>query len=243
MSRRFLVSLFLLSFGLLSLIQIPMSAVTAWLSVDRYGVSLGRASGSIWNGSIKDVVWRGVRVGDVQITLKPLLLLRGQAAARVEIDNVGAVKGTINIASGLSSTISIEDTQITVLVDRMPVIVPIRGSASFTVREAIFNSQGCERLVADMQTNALTKSSTGSDWRGPILSGSAHCVDGRMVLPIEGGNESERIAVVMEIQNDGLFTIDAEVNTNNESLATMLGVVGFSMRDGAYTLSQEGRWG
>ncbi len=243
MSARFLTALFLSTFVLLSIVQVPMSAAISWMNVDRYGVSYGQVKGSIWSGSLTDVAWRGVRVGDVQITLKPLALLLGRAAARVEIENAGAVEGSLNIARGVTSTISIEDTEISVLVDDMPMILPIRGAAKFTVREAIFDAQGCKNLVADLQTDAMRQSTVGFDWRAPVLSGSAQCVDGKVVLPLEGGEGAERVSVVVEIQRNGLFTIDAEVNTEDDSLAAMLGVVGFSMSDGAYTLSQEGRWG
>ena len=98
-------------------------------------------------------------------------------------------------------------------------------------------------MDADLQTDALARPSNGLDWAGPVLSGTASCVDGAVLIPLTGREGSEAVSLAMTLQHDRTFNLRASVNTGNDALAFMLGAIGFSIKGDAYTLVQNGRWG
>lgn len=243
MKPRSLIFIFSAAFAVLSIASIPFSAAISWLGVERFGVSYERAEGSIWHGTLKGAAWRDVHLGDIDVVLKPLSLFIGRASAHVDVVNSGAVNGFANVEYALDSTVTVRDAALTVQVDQMPTLLPVDGEIALSVREAKFDERGCTYLDADLQTDALTQSPNNFDWRGPILSGTASCLDGTVVIPLDGRIDKELISVAMRVQRDRTFNIRVSVNTENGLLAALLGSAGFAANNGSYELVQSGRWG
>jgi hypothetical protein len=242
-SARGLSAIFFVAFAVFITFTLPMSVVMSWLNVERLGVSYGRAVGPVWAGTVEEVAWRGVSLGDVQISFRPSALLLGRASVRVEMDGSGALAGAAIIERGMGTLFTIRDAVLTAQADQLPVLVPVSGSVALNISEATFDTGGCRSVYADLQTDALARPPAGLEWAGPILSGTASCVDGAVTIPLTGREGSEVVSLAMTLQHDRTFNLRASVNTGNDALASMLGAIGFAIKGGTYTLVQNGRWG
>jgi hypothetical protein len=114
---------------------------------------------------------------------------------------------------------------------------------SVAVRRADFTAQGCRAAQVEVRTNALVDKPAGLNWSGPVLSGSAHCSDGALVIPLAGANGSETITASMQILPDGTFHVKINARTMDEMVISVLAAAGFVYAEGEMTLTQNGRWG
>ncbi len=243
MSARGLSAIFFAAFAVFITFTLPITVVVSWFNLERLGVSYGRAEGTVWAGSVENVAWRGVSLGDVQFAFRPSALLLGRASISVEVDGSGALAGGAIIERGMGKLFRVRDAVLTAQVDQLPVLVPVSGSVALNIIEATFDTGGCRSVDADLQTDALARPSNGLDWAGPVLSGTASCVEGAVLIPLTGREGSEAVSLAMTLQHDRTFNLRASVNTGNDALAFMLGAIGFSIKGDAYTLVQNGRWG
>jgi len=97
--------------GLVAVAVFVLATLPAGLAIarlDRFGVTADAVGGTIWSGSAQGLAARGMRIGDVQWSLRPAALLRGALAGhallvttdgRVETDFARAWSGRLRLES------------------------------------------------------------------------------------------------------------------------------------------------
>ena len=109
----------LIALGLAAVLLFALALLPAQFVAGRLaplGLEAGNVSGTVWNGRIAALAWRGVPVGELHWQAKPLALLRGQLGAhlqllrsdgRVESDLYTGIGGRIELRE-LSGELPIE---------------------------------------------------------------------------------------------------------------------------------------
>ena len=243
MNTRTLVLVFTLSMVAVGIWRIPMAAVGNWMPLDSAGVSYMRASGTIWGGDVQGLTWRGRALGDTKVALRPLSLLLGQARLRVAFDGKGALSGDGALVLGLAGRLTIENMSAQLALSDLPVILPLNGTINLRIAEATFDTKGCRRVDAEIATDTLSRQPAGLAWSGPLLSGTASCSNGNVMVTLTGDRAPDSVKVAMDIFPTGDFRVAAEARTADQDVVRVLTAAGFTFGDGAMKLEQTGRWG
>jgi len=242
MSPRVLALIFCAAFFPALLSQTPLSAMIGLFDIGKAGISYSRAEGTLWNGRLSRVAWRGRVLGDATVAVNPMTLLLARLDADVAVTGGQGAQGRGQITLWPTGSIALRDVTVDADVALLPIMLPVKGSISASVRHADFGRNGCRAVDAEVRTDALRERPAGIDWRGPVLSGRAHCRDGVLVLPIAGGEGSETIAVTMRASGDGTFNVDVDARTDDQTVKSVLSALGFTAAGDAMILAQSGHW-
>jgi hypothetical protein len=241
MSHRKLAVLFAACFALVVIATLPLSVVLAALDLPARGISYTRASGTVWNGELAGLRWRGQDLGGARLAFRPLPLLWGRLGADVELDGKGAVTGHGFVAAAIGGFV-VSGLSLEADVAALPILIPVSGRVALTIDSAKIGGDGCERVEGRVRTDALVHRPAGLAWRGPELEGPVTCESGAIVIPLTGGTPSESVAVAMTLGHDGSFGLRVEARTPDAALLSVLSAVGFVETGGVMTLTQRGRW-
>jgi general secretion pathway protein N len=242
MSSRIIAIIFSASFLAFTISSIPLSVVVAALKLEARGMTYSRAEGTLWNGHIYSLAWRGRGLGDVTLSVQPLSLLLARLDVNITFGGRGSMAGNGTVSVWPNASVALRNVSLIADVGMMPVVLPLKGSIKLGIRRADFSRSGCRAVDAEFQTNALVERPAGLDWQGPMLSGTATCKEGILMLPLTGGDGTEIVAVTMKLAGDGTFSVQAEARTLDEAVKRALSLAGFTDIDGAMTLTQNGRW-
>jgi len=241
-TRGILAAVFSLCFlGFLAL-WAPFSALVAALDLQGRGITYSRAEGSLWNGRLTGLMWRGHGLGDASVQVSPFLLLLGRLDIDIALAGRGVIAGRGHVTLWPNSSTTVRDLVLAADVTTLPVVLPLKGSVSVAVRRVEMTRHGCRSADADIHTNALVDRPAGLDWRGPVLSGAVRCAEGALIIPLAGDNGAETIAATMRLLADGSFSIQVDAHTADEAVIGVLSAIGFTHTDGRMTLMQAGRW-
>ena len=232
--------LFATVFVAVLLARAPLSAVVTLFGLAERGISYTRAEGGVWQGRIIGLSWRGRNLGDAEVSVSPLRLLLGQLRADVALNGIATGGGQVTVWP--NGSVALTDVSVVTDVAMLPVLLPLHGNVTLDVRSAAFGRTGCSAVDADVRTNALVDRPAGLAWQGPVLSGTATCRAGVLVVPLVGGAGDETVAVTMQIAGDGTFINKIAARTADEAVKGILTAVGFTAEDGAMTFTQNGRW-
>lgn len=235
-----LTILFAVCFAVTVIVTLPLSAVLRAANVEARGLSFSRASGTVWNGRIEGLRWRGHDLGAAQLAAQPWALFLGRLAADVALDGgVMAGGGSIALKPG---GVAIDDLTLSANVADLPVLLPLSGKVAIELAHADVGADGCRRIDGAVHTDALVNRPAGLAWSGPELSGPMTCSGGAVVIPLKGDTGAESIAVAMTLERDGSFGLRVEARTPNAAVVSILSAVGFVESGGVMTLTQRGRW-
>lgn len=241
MKTRTFAFLFAGCFALAVLVTLPLAFVLRTLDLPASGVSFSRASGTVWNGEVAGLSWRGNDLGGAKISFRPLSFLLGRLGATIAFDGTGIIKGAGYVAL-TPRGVFVDDLSVSADVASLPILLPLSGQISVQIAHADLRRGGCARVEGAATTDALMHRPAGLAWRGPELSGPIECRDGAIVIPLKGGAESQAVAVAMTLGADGSFGIRVEARAPDSAVASVLSAIGFVEMGGVMTLTQQGRW-
>ena len=241
MSNRLLVTVFASCLVLVVLATLPLSFVLRTLDLPAQGLSYSRVSGTVWNGEIAGLSWRGNDLGGAKIALRPLAILLARFGANVEFDGSGVVTGGGHVAVTPWGVI-VDNLSVSAEVANLPVLLPLSGQIAVDIVHADIRANGCRQIEGAAKTDALMHRPAGLAWQGPELTGPIQCRGGAVVIPLRGGAEGQAIAVAMTLGPDGSFGIRVEARATDPAVASVLSAIGFVETDGVMTLTQHGRW-
>lgn len=241
MSNRLLAMVFASCFVLVVLATLPLSFVLRTLDLPAQGLSYARASGTVWNGEVAGLSWRGNDLGAAKIALRPLAMLLGRIGANVDFDGRGVITGGGHIAL-TPWGVMIDNLSVSAEVANLPILLPLSGKISVDIAHADVRTGGCRKIEGAAKTDALMHRPAGLAWQGPELTGPIECRGGAVVIPLTGGAENQAIAVAMTLGPDGSFGIRVEARAPDSAVASVLSAIGFVETDGVMTLTQHGRW-
>ena len=240
MTKTRLAILFAAAFLLFLAATLPLGVAANLLGFEKSGLSYSKAEGTIWDGTLSGVVFQGGQLGRLDISADPLAL----AALRLRIDwalSGGRIAGRGVFERRVGAKVTLRDMVLDADLRGLATIVPVSGTLFATVEEIAFGANGCEVAEAVIETNALQKTPNEFDWVGPVLTGRPQCDGPRLVLPLEGAEGNERVAIEMWIRPDFDFGTRVTIDTENMGLRTALGIMGFEDRGGGYELVQRAR--
>jgi len=227
--------------GIVSNVPLSFAMRNAGL-VDR-GISWQQARGTIWNGQVTGLAYRGTPAGALDINASPLSLFRGAIVSDVNwIAPTGRAR--LKLAASTSS-ISLSDLGAEIDISRLDGLHDelrrIGGTLKLSNAAARLNRAGqCTRASGNAQLDLVRRLGVqyGRDW--PLLTGSPECADGLLQLPMTGdGPNGERFEITLKTLTDGRTGMDIHVERLDEQANAALSVMGFTKAGNGYTLLQE----
>lgn len=220
----------------------PLAALTALIDFERLGIAVGRTEGTVWQGRLKHVYWRNYAMGEFDVRPSFLALLKGQVSVDVAV-NDGPVQAKGTVARNIFSDVIVRDAVVSADINGLPVLLQLSGQIDADVGYVEYGRGGCVDVNAVLETDALVHGFAGLAWTGPVLTGEMRCEDGVLVLPLNGAENGQNVALQMTLKPDRTFDIRISIQTLDAALAQVLPALGFRREDNALVLVQSGRWG
>ncbi|MHB1207114.1 MAG: type II secretion system protein N, partial [Rhodospirillaceae bacterium] len=164
MSPKYLAAVFSGCLAIFLVATLPLSVALPRAQLEQRGIGYSRAEGTIWHGRIEGLRWRGYRVGDATIAVKPLMILAGRLALDADVGGAGLMRGGGRVQITPFGTLILADVSLTADVARLPVIVPLSGHVTVVVAHAEISRRGCRSAVGAIRTDALVRQPAGLPW-------------------------------------------------------------------------------
>ena len=230
-----------LAFGIMS--RAPLSFVMRNAGLVDQGISWQQARGTIWNGQVTGLGYRGQSVGALDVKSSPLSLLSGTITSDVKwVSQVGRARGKLKLSgssvnlSGLSAELDISR-----LNGIHTELRRIGGVLKLSDASARVDSTGkCLAASGAAQLDLIRRLGIqyGRDW--PMLAGAPTCNDGDLELPLAGdGPNGERFEITLRARSDGRTGMDVHVEGLDSQATAALAAMGFTNTGNGYTLRQE----
>ncbi|MGE0182192.1 MAG: type II secretion system protein N [Parvularculaceae bacterium] len=207
----------------------PASLAAAAAKAQNPLLEIGGAEGTIWRGGFSDVSHDGIYLGAVSYRLHPLALLTGRLAADATA-NGGALsaKARISLSSG-AIDISDVDARFNLAAIRRYTVFGYRyqGVASLTAERIALSKSACRAEGARLSTNALD--AIARQWSGAALplSGEASCVDGALVITLNGENADGGVKFAASISADLAYSMTFTAEPRRNEIGAALRAYGF----------------
>jgi len=231
MKLRYLLLIFGVAFLGLLAARLPLSLVLD--AVAPRPVAYARAEGTVWNGHVRGLRLRGVPLGDAELALSPLSLLRLAPGLDWRLGG-GAVTGRGWLSIGLlDRSITLAGADVAAELERLPTMVPLSGLFAATVHAVSWQGRACRQADVDLRTSALTRNPMGLDWQGPALAGKAACDNGMLTVTLAGKDAGSDITIRGTVSPELAYTLDVVLKTGDRDLRQSLAAMGYEEgRDG-----------
>lgn len=196
MSRVILLSLvFITALAAFLVIRLPLGVAMDVLGLD---IKALRAQGSVWDGVLVDAGINGVALGDVDIALSPLSLLRGEGRTMLRLQ-ANALRGDATAFKTLGGEWGIDDTSLTLELGPWFGAQGISGLAHLTIAEMRLGSKACMARGDIAITGVHYASQPLPPLNGPIL-----CENGRIIANLSSADEATVLQISLAYQAGGL---------------------------------------
>lgn len=238
--RRFLGAvLALLLLAAVALAVMPLRLAFAWWAPA--GLAAGDVSGSIWAGHAGNLSYRAAMLGDVDVALQPMALLRGEAAWRLTRGGDAPLHMTLASAMG-GDTVRIErlDGRITLSQDAaraLPVGVSV-DALNFRDFSLTYGGNGCTTASGRVQLVPQLPIAAFNLSYG--LTGEIACHDGTIILPLRGQSGMERVDV--RIAPDGHYVARLSLAADTPDMARALRALGLADGADGFGVTYRGRF-
>jgi general secretion pathway protein N len=225
------VALGVLFAGLALLMLMPLG-----VAASSFGLAARHSQGTIMSGALRDAALGRIRIGDVNVKLQPLALLKGQvqfALQRGDAPDAPGLSGSIG--SGYSSAFV---DRLTASVDGGGLIDGMDGSDVRVESLSVNFSHGRCISASGLVRLSLDDTPLGSAIKGG-LAGNAECRNGDLFLPLFSASAMERVFV--RIKGDGRYQATITVSEPSPETTTALGFAGFQPMAGGLRLTRSGR--
>jgi general secretion pathway protein N len=223
---------FLGAFAAALLATLPLRLALAGGGLAESGLAAREARGSLWWGSLEDVRWGPVPLGDFDAGLRPLQLLLGQVG--MSLDDRG-VRGTRGRVFATSSGAGISDADAFVPVGTL--LAPLPVSAFELEKVSVhFGVQGCSE--ASGLVRARVAGSVAGLVLPPTLGGAPRCEGGSLLLPLSSPSGAETIEV--RIAANGRYEAAVIVRPREAAIGQALAGAGFRRTSRGYLTTVRG---
>jgi len=217
------------------LMFLPMSMAADVASQRVPDFKFKEASGSVWDGELKQVAFGKQFIGDLKVKSDVLSLLTGKASGTLGLTRDGFT-GQANLIYGLSNgSLELKDMKLdgnTAMVPGMPAaIAKVDGKFSLQVKDLQFVAGACEAANGEVWTDALTKVKV-KGWVGPELRGPVTCEGGKLQVQAKGrAATGEDVLAILSISQHLDMEMTATVANATPAAVEALREVGFT-KDG-----------
>ena len=214
---------------------IPMRLALGVSGAADHGLSARSVSGSMWSGTLGDVRFGGLTLGDLDARVSPLALLLWRA--RIALDSRGAALPVHGAASVSRHGFGVEALNASFRTGGLfaPLPVTMLDLDSLTVR---FRDGAC--IAAEGRVRATLSGGAGGIALPSSVAGDARCDGTALLLPLssQAGTES----VSMRITGGGAYQAAIAMRPGDPAAGSKLEAAGFVAQGGLYRLSIEGRF-
>lgn len=229
-TRLALIALFALGF----LIFLPMRIALGMAGLERLGVAAREVRGTVWSGSIDQLMLGTTSLGSVHAGLSPLSLLAGRARFDVWRRNGAAddLSGALTVGVG---RIGIDDVSGAAPLGRTFAPLPL-GSFVLDDVTAYFSGDRCGHAEGRVRAQMAGQFPGLNLSQG--LSGVASCDGDALLLPLVSQSGLEKVD--LRIWRSGRYVAQMRVETTDPALGETLAKVGFAGAGGVRILKIEG---
>ena len=225
-------------FGLATLLVLLAVAPLSLVLGDRAaaaGLSAAEVSGTVWRGRLSDAAYRGLRLGDVGLGVRPLSLLAGRPRLGFKGE---AATGAARLGRGAVELIGVD------AVLPLGQLAPASGLAG-TVRMAgvLLDLRDGECRRADGQVALQDISLAGLHLPGLVLAGAPTCAGASLALPLRGQAEGVDVQADLLIGADGGYQMDMVLRTTRPEVGAALAAAGYERTLNGYQRRLVGRLG
>lgn len=221
---------------------LPMSMAADMASSRFPDFKFQEASGSVWDGKLRQVAYGSQFIGDLDVKTELLPLLGGKAAGKLGLKREGFA-GSADVAFGLGGDgLEMKNLKVegnTALVPGMPsALARTDGKFSLDVKDVTFVDSLCESATGEVWTDALTKVNIRG-WVGPELRGPVTCEGGHMQAQAGGtAVTGEDVLAILSISQHLDMELTATVSNATPAAARALGEIGFVAEGDKLVLKQ-----
>ena len=212
--------------------------LTAPLAVGLAGggkrLSFDEARGLIWKGEIRRAALGSLTLGDVSVALDPLALLTGHTKVAIRASG-GDAKGAGRIALTAGSP-GVERFTGSLPLSALGLSGSLTGELAARDVTAKFADGACREAEGD-----ITAVVQGLGSNPVALQGRPVCQGAVLALPLAGAVEGMALDLVVRLQADGRYRLEATVRTTDPALGAILAAEGFTSAPGGYGRSSEGK--
>ena len=231
------LGLFLLAFLLLLIVFAPLRFALDRIEAADAGLSAATVEGSVWSGRMESASFRGVQLGDVQVTLRPLPLLLGRSSLVVE--TVEAPGRAVLVRDGDRAGVTDATAAVPLRLTRGP--APLSGQLRLQDVTVLFRRGACETADGRVTTDLLSRNADFLQWQGPELSAQIACRGRALLIPFRGARDGTEVNAALSIEADGRYRLETRVITQDVAFATALALAGFQRRPEGLTRLDTGR--
>ncbi len=230
-------ALFAILFGLALVVLLPMRLALEAAGLDSNGLSARRAVGTVWAGRLDDAHFGELALGDVRAGVSPLPLLIGRTAITLSGRAPGTDKPLAGVLGVSRGRFSLDAVSAAVSARKAFGPLPL---SRLELEEVSVRFDGAVCVQASGRVRAVLSGGIGVVALPAMMSGTARCEGGRLVLPLAGQAATE--AVTLRISGDGSYRAELLVQPGESLSAQQLALAGFQPAPGGYAFSVGGHF-
>ncbi len=197
-------------------------------------LSFAEARGSVWRGEVRRASLGPVTLGDLSVGLDPLALLTGQTKVAIRASG-GEAKGAGRIALTRRSP-GVERFSGSIPLSALGLAGSLSGDLTARDVTAEFGDGACRKAEGDI---AAVVQGLGPN--AVTLKGHPVCQGPVLALPLAGAIEGMALDLVVRLQADGRYNLEATVRTTDPAFGAILAAEGFTSVPGGYGRTSEGK--
>ncbi|WP_018996845.1 type II secretion system protein N [Hirschia maritima] len=225
------IVLFIIALAGALIANMPMSFLANVSGLKSEEVYYSRAVGTIWNGGFSDVHIKGEVLGQVNIKLMPLSVLKLSPTAHFQFDGaVGNGKGKVSV--GLDKVVSIRELIARIHLNAFKHLdVQLRRSPStlnLSVPLVRISSTGqCREANGGLKSDLLTAVGRAWAWDGPEINGRISCQGEDYHILLSNTAGPDKLEALAVLKSDLTYEVESNVTTRNGRLSNALISFGF----------------
>ena len=230
--RSFLCIVFFVISLLVALIAyMPLNFVVDAAGLKSNEIYYNRASGTIWKGGFSDVHIKGEALGQVNLELLPVSLLKLRPKANFEFSGaVGNGQGRISV--GVDRVVSVSELIAKIRLNAFKHLdIQLRRSPSslnLSIPLVRFDSYAqCKEANGGLKTDMLTAVGRAWAWEGPEITGVIACLGNDFQIKLSNTAGPDKLEAQAILRSDLTYEVEANVRTRDNRLSNALINFGF----------------
>lgn len=238
MSWRSLAGLFIAVWIVLVLVLAPLSLMLRWTGALAHGLAAERISGSIWNGRLKGLSFRGMSLGEAKVALDPLGVFLG--GGRFKFELTGPVQAD-GVARFHGTSLGLLDLDLAGPASALAGQLPLDARLTLSDADIEFRSGQCRRGRGDVRLDQVRIGGVRAE--GLVLQGAARCDGAAWVAPLKGAAEGVDLEIILRITADGRYQLTTEARSTNATVEAAMALAGFERTVDGFRRTDGGRLG
>lgn len=231
------VAIFGAAFVIALIVFLPMRLILGWFGMGQIGLTAREVRGSVWWSHLTEAHAGDLELGDLRARLSPVQLFVGRA--RVSLDGrdsppVRALHGAIGVSR---HSFGLDDMTGSIAAGQVFAPVPLSGLDLDDV-SVRFQDETCQS--AEGRVRATLSGDLGGIPLSQVLSGTARCDAGALLLPLASAAGTESAA--LRLWSNGRFRAELSIQPSDPALVAKLVLSGFQPAGNGYIFAVEGKF-